>query len=147
MIEREIVKDIKSYEPKFIGPFSLRQTVCVALGAASSFPVFFLLNRVFITEFSLLVASVVIAPFLVCGWYKPYDIPFEKFVYRYIKITLMTPSKRKYKTNNYYEKLYFEELKDESKPLTKSEIRKRKKEEKKIRKEIASLGSDYQEIK
>ncbi len=147
MIEREIVKDIKSYEPKFIGPFSLRQTVCVALGAAASFPVFFLLNKIFITEFSLLVASVIIAPFLICGWYKPYDIPFEKFVYRYLKTTLMTPSKRKYKTNNYYEKLYIDELKDKKESLTKSEIRKRQKEEKRIKKEIALLGSDYQEIK
>ena len=48
MIEREILKDVKEYEPKLFGPFTLRQAACIGLAAITSVPTGLLLGQVFV---------------------------------------------------------------------------------------------------
>ena len=62
MIEREIPKDIKGYEPKFIGPLTFRQTICMGLAAAVSVPTGLLLGQIFINEISTFSTGVVYEP-------------------------------------------------------------------------------------
>ena len=57
MIEREILKDIKDYKPKFIGPLTLRQTVCSGLAIITGVPVALLTGQIFINEIAIVVGD------------------------------------------------------------------------------------------
>lgn len=103
MIEREVLKDINSYKPKFIGPFTLRNITCIAIAAAIGIPLFLILNIWFITPFCLVVAAIGAAPALLCGFYSPYNEPLEKFFINYIKQMLLVPRNRKYETETLFE--------------------------------------------
>ena len=121
MIEREVLKDIGQYEPKFIAGLTARQCACVALGTAVTLPLGFVLNKFFIPTFSIPVSGMIGAPIYMCGWYKPYGVPFEKFLFMIIKTALISPKKRKYIMNADY-------LEQDKKVLTKKEIKAREKQ-------------------
>lgn len=99
MIRGEIIQDIKKYEPKFIGPFTIRQFVCVAISGVFVLGIYFGLKWLFTTDALVIICIVAAMPFVACGWIAPYGIPLEKFVFSLIKTKLVLPSKRKYKTN------------------------------------------------
>ena len=120
MIEREVLKDIGQYEPKFIAGMTARQCVCIALGTVVSVPIGLILNKYFIFTFSVPIAGIIAAPIYMCGWYKPYDVPFEKFLFMVIKTALISPKKRKYVMKADY-------LEQDKKVLTKKEIKAREK--------------------
>lgn len=136
MIEREIPKDIKGYEPKFIGPLTFRQTVCMGLAAAVSVPTGLLLGQIFINEIAITVAGALAIPFVACGFKKVYGIPLEKFAMMYLRTQILVPKNRKYQTNNYYRKLFGSDVhKMDSKELKKYQKRKKK--------ELKELGHDF----
>lgn len=102
MIEMEIPKDIRKYEAKLIGPLTTRQTVCFVGAAALALSVFFLLDFI-PQDVRYFLIILVAAPFLLCGWYKPYGMPFEKFVQTAFITSVLAPANRKYASKNIYE--------------------------------------------
>lgn len=95
MLEIEMSKDIKNFEPKILGPLTLRQIVCSLIALSYGIPLFFLLGgdivvRIMVTLFAMV-------PALLCGWLKIYNEPFEKFVKIIFVNKFMKPAKRKYK--------------------------------------------------
>lgn len=107
-IEREILKDIQSYKPKFIGPFTLRNLAGIGLSLAIGLPTFFFLNQYFIKTFSFFISALLATPICACGFCEIYGLPLEKFIYTVIKTFLFSPRQRKFKINNYYEQLFLE---------------------------------------
>lgn len=106
MIEIEIPQDISKYESKLIGPFTTRQTICVAgllVGCISSF---FAVSSVFGEDspLRLLVPMIIAIPFALIGWYKPYGMHFEKFVKSVFVSLILSPAKRLYKIDNVYDR-------------------------------------------
>lgn len=136
MIEREILKDIKDYKPKFIGPLTLRQTVCSGLAIITGVPVALLTGQIFINEIAIVVGGLVGTPFLLCI-FEPYGIPFEKFAKQYIRMNILTPKNRKYQTRNYYESFMPIEKKCD---MSKKELKKYKKAQKK---ELKTMGDEF----
>lgn len=113
MIEIEIPKDIKDYEPKFIGPFTLRKF----LGMAGSVLVMAIGYNVFKGIFDnglkiIIPLAIAIIPFLI-GYYKPYGLPFEKYAIVQLNTNIIPPKIRKYKTKNLFEQLEKEDEKEE----------------------------------
>ena len=113
MIEVKIPKELDQYEAKFVGSLTLRQTVCVLC----AFPVgIFLFNLtkpyvgVDTAGFLCLIPAVVAYLF---GWKKPYGMKFEVFLRSVFITTVLAPSKRKYKTENYFKTLMLEAFEDE----------------------------------
>lgn len=106
MIEREI-KDTDKYEAKLIGPLSARQTIWGAIGIAVAIAGFFI-TRSYLGDAAFFVAALLAAPFMLCGFYKPHNIPFEKYIKSVFISMFIAPTKRKYKTENTYD-LYFYE--------------------------------------
>lgn len=102
MVEREVLKDIKSYKPKMFGPFTMRNAACIALAVFTSIPIGLLLNTIFVETFSILVASLIAAPILFCGFKDIYGLPAEKFFIQTIKMSFLCPTIRKYKVKNYF---------------------------------------------
>ena len=98
-VERKINKDIANYKTKLIGPFTLRQIVCLvpAIGVA----VLFLwgLKDVFPSiEARIYMTIPVAVPFILFGWVKIYNQPLEKFLKTALVSMFLSPAKRKYKT-------------------------------------------------
>lgn len=105
MIEIPMTDDIRKYQPKILGPFTLRQLVCAILSGVVAIPVFALTknmtidNRILVVAFSAL-------PVLACGWIKMDGLPLEKLLFRLIYFYMLAPKKRKYKTVNTYKSVY-----------------------------------------
>ncbi len=108
MIEIEMSKDIREYEPKVIGIFTKRQLVCVAIGAACGLLV---ATRLPVIDpiINVLAAVIVAMPASICGWIDLYGMHLETYVLYVIQNNFLTPNKRKYKS----ESLFYESLKKE----------------------------------
>lgn len=103
MIEVEMSKDIRDTPPKIIGPFTKRQLICVGIAAAYGVPVFLLLKNVGVQVIlSIVIAIILMAPAIACGWVSLFGVPLEKFMLHIAKTMLLTPGKRKYQTENTY---------------------------------------------
>ncbi len=103
MIEVEMSSDIRKFEPKFVGPFTKRQIICMILSLSTFIPAFILMK--YITEDvtnRALVGMAFAAPIILCGWFKMDGCPLEVFAARMIYKYLLTPQVRKYKRKNTY---------------------------------------------
>lgn len=126
MITVEMPQDIRKFEPKFMGNFTLRQTVCIGIGAIIALPVAALIPVSIMTKF--VIAMVIIIPFLLAGWMKPEGMHFEIFAMRMIYYNFLTPKIRKVKIRNSYRISYENVLKaKENKKLKAMSDRERKK--------------------
>lgn len=106
MIEIEIPEDIRKYEAKFVGPFTLRQAVCFAAGCVLAVPTYLIISKFAPTDVAAFACIIVSAPFLVCGWVQPYGMTMEQFAKTAFVSNILAPTKRKYKTVNLYELAY-----------------------------------------
>ena len=143
-IEREVLQDITKYKAKLVGPFTLRQTVCVAIAGGWGLLVHSAMKGIFEKSFIMGVALVVVIPALVCGFIEPYDMPMEKFVIGLVR-SLLSPAVRKYKKKTNIELitdyLVKEEKKNNPQKIDKKELAIRKKE---ARAEYPALTNTYQ---
>ena len=110
MLEIEMSRDIKDFQPKIIGPFTLRQIACVGISFAYGIPMYKLLPGDIVTKMMIVLFAML--PVLICGWLKVYDEPFEKFLKIIILNKFVKPVNRKYKVKNefvqsdvYYKKI------------------------------------------
>lgn len=124
-IEREIPKDISKYEPKFAGPFTIRNLVFGIPGIALAVVCHFLLRPFVPNDVNFFINIVVALPFLLCGWVKPYGIPFEKYISIVFISLVLAPKHRKYHTENLYNDLK-EQPQVESPPKKKTNKKKKK---------------------
>ena len=132
MIEIEMSKDIKDFEPKLIGYFSARQLVCMGIACVLGIPLALLLLKEMKIDMTiaLLIIIVVMGFPIACGYVKLYGMYFDVFLFKCVIPMYLSPSKRKYKTVNTFE--YFDPEKEKnnkntkSKKLTKQEKIKRK---------------------
>lgn len=101
-IEKEIPKDISKYESKLISAFTTRQVVCGVPGILLGVGTYFLLRNFIEGDLVFILAFIVALPLLLCGWYKPYGIPFEKYISIVFVSQVLAPKNRKYVTENTY---------------------------------------------
>lgn len=103
-MEIHINKDVGNYEAKVVGPFTLRQAVCIAVAA----PVcVWLYNGTSSFMPSDAAGFLTFIPAVIAwlfGWKKPYGMPMEKFLKSIFVTMVLAPSNRKYKTVNRHEK-------------------------------------------
>lgn len=100
MIELEIPQDIRKFETKLFGPFTTRQAICFIIAAVVSFAMYGILGKLMPQDVCFFVILVIDLPVLLCGWVKPYGMPFEKFAQTAVTTTLISPPVRKYVTEN-----------------------------------------------
>lgn len=122
-IEREIPKDIKKYEPKLLGPFTTRQILCLVPGLGLGVLAYLLLKNFLSSDVCLFITTFIVVPFILLGWFKPYGLPFEKFVKTVFISSVLSPPIRKYKTKR---------LDDEPTDTPKKTPQKKKKKKKDI---------------
>ena len=104
-IEIKMPNEIRKYEAKIAGPFTLRNLVCLCIFLPLGFVVF-ILTKPYI---GMDMAGFLVFPFgglaWLFGWYKPYGLKFEKYMQTVFINSFIAPSKRVYKTENYYSKI------------------------------------------
>lgn len=103
MIEIEIPKDVKEYEPKLIGNFTSRQVIALACVALISGLGYKIIGNFTESGLRVLIPLVLDIPFALFGWYKPYGMKFEKYAKVYIYTNILPPKHRKYKIENIYD--------------------------------------------
>lgn len=113
-VTRRTLKDVGSYEAKFIGPFTARQSICLGIGVIPAAFVDYLLYNV-TREASLIfvVTVIIMAPaiFMAFGSKVCHDMKPEDFVKDYIKYKIMAPPIRLYETRTRDDEIWEEELK------------------------------------
>ena len=109
MIEVEMSKDIRDIEPKFIGPFTKRQTLCTIIALGYGVPLFFVMKGMPIFT-RILIIILLMMPTIACGWCDMYGMHLEQFVLHLIRTLFLTPQKRQYEENNLYEEIYINEI-------------------------------------
>ena len=100
MLEVPVTKEITEYEPKLIGPFTTRQTICLFFAIPISFMIIQHLQPILGWD---LAAVVLFFPAGICyliGWFKPYGMKIEKFLQDVFVKRFLAPTHRKYKTQN-----------------------------------------------
>lgn len=131
MIEVNIPKDLDRYEAKFVGPFTVRQTVSIVC----ALPVGILLFNVTKDSLGVDVAGFIcLLPAVVAylfGWYKPYGMKFEVFLRSVFVTTVLAPPKRKYKTENFYKILMSSKFEEEEDDFLLSDDKKKRKKKSK----------------
>lgn len=113
MIEVPMTDDIRKYQPKILGPFTLRQLICVILAAVAAIPLWGLINLEISDK--VLVLCAIVFPIIACGWIKMDGLPFEKLIFRMIYFYCLTPKKRKYVTENTYKQALLKNKKPQPK--------------------------------
>lgn len=136
-IEVKIPKEVK-FEPRIVGPFTLRQTICVTGLAGCCIPVYVFTNKLIGMDLSLLLCMIVSVPWAAFGWFTMYGQPFEKFIKTIFISTFLSPSKRLYKTENYFESIAEQIKKEEYENMTIKE-KKQDKKNKKVKKSRKSI--------
>ena len=101
-IEIQITKEIGNYEPKFIGPLTLRQTACVCAAAPVCILIYTKLSPIITSDiagfFCIFPAGIAAA----IGWLRPYGMKTEEFVQSIFINMILAPTNRKYKIANYF---------------------------------------------
>lgn len=98
MIEIHINKDVGSYEAKFIGPFTMRQTFCLCIAAPICWFVYKVASPVMSSDAAGFLLMIPAAVAWIFGWTKPYGMRPEKFIQSVFINMVLAPAIRKYKT-------------------------------------------------
>lgn len=105
MIEIRITKEIGNYEPKFIGPFTLRQIVCIIIAAPICYFIFKTLSPVFTPDVAGFFCAIPAGVAALFGWVKPYGMKTEKFLQSVWINMFIAPTHRRYKSENRHEQM------------------------------------------
>lgn len=126
MIEMKIPKEISRYEAKAIGPFTLRQLICLLIFIPIGGGLYFITSPYVGTS----TAGFFVLPFGLAawafGWYKPYGLKFEKYLKTVFINSFVAPTKRPYKTENFYGNILKEIERQEAQENGQSSTRKGK---------------------
>lgn len=105
MIEIKIPKEINRYEAKAIGPFTLRQLICLVICLPICVGLFMLTKPYIGPDLAGFLVLLPAAVAYLFGWYKPYGMKFEVYLKSVFVNTFLAPNKRLYKTENFYANL------------------------------------------
>lgn len=134
MVETKVPKDVRSYKTKIIGPFSLRQIICIVAAVIFDAILYFLSQAIGIEltmEVVIYVVMFLDLPIL-AFMLTPQGMPMEQYLLKVIFANFTKPSKRKVET------LLYEDQKQM--PLTKKELQEREKR-------INSIGRKNPDLK
>lgn len=102
MISIRIPKEIKEYKEKLILGLNLRQLIAAAVGVGIAVPLY-LFGRKFIpTEVLSWLVIAIVLPCGAIGFFKHNGMPFEKFAVAMIRQMFLFPTKRVYKTEDFF---------------------------------------------
>ena len=97
-----VPKDLTKVKTKVMFNLTKRQLICFTGGALLGVPLFFLLRGSAGNSTAALCMMFVMLPFFMLAMYEKHGQPLEKIVGNIIRVTVIRPRQRPYRTNNFY---------------------------------------------
>ena len=97
-----VPKDLTKVKTKVAYNLTKRQLVCFTGGALIGVPLFFLLRGPAGNSVAAMCMMLVMLPFFMLAMYEKHGQPLEKIVGNIIRVTVIRPKERPYRTNNFY---------------------------------------------
>ena len=97
-----VPKDLTKVKTKVIFNLTKRQLICFGAAIVVAAPVFFLLKDSAGSSAATMLMIIVALPFFLLAMYEKNGQPLEKIIGNIIKVSVIRPKKRPYKTNNFY---------------------------------------------
>ncbi len=97
-----VPKDLSKIKTKVAFNLTKRQLVCFGGGALIGVPLFFLLKGPVGTGTAAMCMRVVMLPFFLFAMYERHGQPLEKILGNIIRVSVIRPKERPYRTNNFY---------------------------------------------
>ncbi len=103
MIEVNIHKDIAGFEAPCIGPFTFRQTICIAVAAPICWAIYHYLAPVISPDLAGMLVAIPAFFAWALGWWRPFGMRPEKYLKAYFIGMILAPRLRTYKISNFHE--------------------------------------------
>lgn len=113
MITVEMNKDVRTFDPKILGPFTRRQLLSLVIAAAYAIPVAIAVPGD--SMIKVLIGCVLAIPAILCGFIDILGLPLLQFVTYCVIPSIVNPKVRKFKSENTYENYLQEAEKSERK--------------------------------
>ena len=97
-----VPKDLSKVKTKVAFNLTKRQLVCFGSGALIGVPLFFLLRGTAGNSVAAMCMMLVMLPFFMLAMYEKHGQPLEKIVGNILKVAVIRPKQRPYRTNNFY---------------------------------------------
>lgn len=97
-----VPKDLTKVKTKVAFNLTKRQLVCFGCGALIGVPLFFLLRGPAGNSVAAMCMMLVMLPFFMLAMYEKHGQPLEKIIANILKVAVIRPKQRPYRTNNFY---------------------------------------------
>ena len=97
-----VPKDLTKVKTKVAFNLTKRQLVCFGCGALIGVPLFFLLRGPAGNSVAAMCMMLVMLPFFLLAMYEKHGQPLEKILANIIRVAIIRPKERPYRTNNFY---------------------------------------------
>ena len=97
-----VPKDLTKVKTKVLFNLTKRQLLCFGGGALVGIPLFFLIKGTMGTSVAALCMILVMLPFFLLALYEKQGQPLEKILGNILKVTVIRPKERPYRTANFY---------------------------------------------
>ena len=97
-----VPKDLMKVKTKVMFNLTKRQLICFTGGALIGVPLFFLLRGPAGNSVAAMCMVLIMLPFFLFAMYEKHGQPLEKILTNIVRVTIIRPKERPYKTNNFY---------------------------------------------
>ena len=97
-----VPKDLTKVKTKVAFNLTKRQLVCFGGGALIGVPLFFLLRGPVGNSVAAMCMMLVMLQFFLLAMYEKHGQPLEKILANIIRVAIIRPKERPYRTNNFY---------------------------------------------
>ena len=138
MIEIQMSRDIKEFEPKVIGYFTARQLKCSGVGLLIGLPAAVLTPGGL--GIKLIVGMLLAMPVIACGWVDLFGMPLHVYLRHILFNCILTPQNRRFESENEFHALYMAMPNGEAEGVTRKTGGRTKNTGRKTSKKETSLG-------
>lgn len=100
-----VPKDLTKVKTKVMFNLTKRQLICFGCGALIGVPLFFFLQKPLGGSAASLCMILVMLPFFLLAMYEKNGQPLEKVLGNILRVCILRPKQRPYRTNNFYSAL------------------------------------------
>ena len=97
-----VPKDLTKVKTKVAFNLTKRQLVCFGCGALIGVTLYFLLREPAGISVAAMCMMLVMLPFFMLAMYEKHGQPLEKIIGNILKVAVIRPKQRPYRTNNFY---------------------------------------------
>lgn len=116
-IEVRITRELNDYAPRAIGPFTVRQFICLVCAGVPSYIIIAFLRQFLPFDALIILCFIPASIAWAFGWFRPYGMNFEVFLKSVFISRFVSPATRKYRGKNRIEILVERMLSEEATEL------------------------------